>query len=110
MKTKYLGILNRSKIPDSDVSGVLETVNQQVTEDFVPIWGAGSGYQCILLSSQGDQNIDYEHLIYVVDELERFEPPDEPAVSVFVVSSQFGDLAVTLSHQVFELIVNRRKY
>jgi hypothetical protein len=108
VKLQYIGILNRAKISDAELCAVLESVNQQVLEDFVPIWGPG--YKCVLLGSPNNSKVDCDCTVYVVDEIATLEFIDALSESTNnVVSSQEGDLAITLAHQVLELIVNRQQ-
>lgn len=72
-----IAIINFSDLDDADVQRAIRSVNRQVVEDFMPIWGAG--YMCKLHAPQfdpmhlgeteiGEERIQAEAVVYLVNE------------------------------------------
>lgn len=118
MSLPTIAIINFSSLDDQEVQRAIRAVNRQVTEDFMPIWGAGR--ICKLHASPwgpGDENVLAEDpvpadsVIYLIDEgslawalgYHSINAREIPIGFVFV---EVGDWEITLSHEVLELIID----
>lgn len=118
MSLPSIAIINFSSLSDQEVQQAIRTVNRQVTEDFMPIWGAGR--ICKLHAAKygpGDEDqlsedpVHAESVIYLIDEgslpwalgYHSINATEIPVGFVFVDP---GDWTITLSHEVLELIID----
>jgi len=118
-----LAIINFSEVTESDARRAIRSVNRQVTDDFLPIWG--SGYYCKLHRRPGSGMPDHlsqpeiiesdpipaEAAIFLVDRAHinaalSYCSLNAAALPVAFVFTDLGDWTVTLSHEVLELIVD----
>lgn len=120
MELPDLAIINFSDVPERDARSAIRTVNRQVLDDFLPIWG--SGYYCKLhrrdfCPERGQPEIiepepvQAAAAIFLVDRAHigaalgycALNATELPVAFVF---TDLGDWTVTLSHEVLELIVD----
>jgi len=113
-----IAIVNFSSIPDRQVLHAIRSVNRQVMDDFLPIWG--SAYVCQLhntpfgLSSEedmADEPVKAAGVIYLVDEAHLtgalgYHASNASEVPYGFVFTDLGDWTITLSHEVLELIID----
>ena len=113
-----IAIINFSSLNDQEVQRAIRAVNRQVTEDFMPIWGAGR--ICKLHSSPwgpGDEDVLAEDpvpadsVIYLIDEGSiawalGYHSINSLEIPVGFVFIDPGDWTITLSHEVLELIID----
>ena len=120
-----LAIINFSAVSEGDARRAIRSVNRQVTDDFLPIWG--SGYYCRLHHHSGADGagttqaqqplliepdpIPADAAIFLVDRARinaalSYCSMNAAALPVAFVFTDVGDWTVTLSHEVLELIVD----
>lgn len=120
-----LAIINFSAVSEGDARRAIRSVNRQVTDDFLPIWG--SGYYCRLHHHSGADGtgatqaqqplliepdpIAADAAIFLVDRARinaalSYCSMNAAALPVAFVFTDVGDWTVTLSHEVLELIVD----
>lgn len=118
MSIPTLAIVNFSDLTDQEVQDAIRVVNRQVTEDFMPTWGAGRILR--LHASEFDpadpdtlaaDPVQADSVIYLVNEGSvegalGYHDMNAREVAVGFVFTQPGDWTVTLSHEVLELIVD----
>jgi len=120
MSLPSISIINFSRrLQDRDVQDAVRSVNRQVMEDFIPIWGNGRILRLHApsadpedLSSLTEEAVRGESAIYLVDEAtlpgalgyHDLNTRDMPVGFVFVLNP--NDWTVTLSHEVLELIID----
>jgi len=122
MSLPKISIINfTSNVSDRVVQRVIRSINRQVIEDFMPIWGVGR--ECILQASAfppASEEILREDLaigsavIYLIDlgtvpnalGYHALNNRGIPFGFVFTDLSEGEDWSVTLSHEVLELIVD----
>lgn len=118
-----LAIINFSNVPEGEARRAIRAVNRQVTDDFLPIWGAG--YYCklhrqpVAARQQADHQpaiiepdpIPADAAIFLVDRARistalSYCSMNASALPVAFVFTDLGDWTVTLSHEVLEMIVD----
>ena len=117
-----LAIINFSDVSEGDARRAIRAVNRQVTDDFLPIWGAG--YYCKLHRQQDAWQVDdaqpvliepdpipADAAIFLVDRARisaslSYCSLNASALPVAFVFTDLGDWTVTLSHEVLEMIVD----
>jgi hypothetical protein len=117
-----LAIINFSDVSEGDARRAIRAVNRQVTDDFMPIWGAG--YYCKLHRQPDARQVDdaqpvliepdpipAEAAIFLVDRARisaalSYCSLNASALPVAFVFTDLGDWTVTLSHEVLEMIVD----
>ena len=120
MSIPSIAVINFStQLNDQDIQRAIRSVNRQVVEDFLPVWGAG---RVLKLHEPVSDPADIDTLaiepvyadsvIYLVDEgllagalgFHDLNARDLPFGFVFVLDAT--DWTVTLSHEVLELIID----
>ena len=120
MSVPSIAVINFStQLNDQDIQRAIRSVNRQVVEDFMPLWGAG---RVLKLHEPVSDPADIDTLalepvyadsvIYLVDEgllagalgFHDLNARDLPFGFVFVLDT--NDWTVTLSHEVLELIID----
>lgn len=107
-----LAIFNFSDLDDDVVDAAVHAVNRQVTEDFLPIWGAG--FECAIMRG-GTAPVQSVHApqaaIYVIDNpriplaLQHHAAQTMHLPTGFVFAD-LADWTVSLSHELLELIID----
>ncbi len=124
MSLPDLAIINFSAVSEGAARRAIRSVNRQVVDDFLPIWG--SGYYCRLHRRADEHDgpsqsgapmiiepdpIPAEAAIFLVDRARinaalSYCSLNAAALPVAFVFTDVGDWTVTLSHEVLELIVD----
>ncbi len=120
MSVPSIAVINFStQLNDQDIQHAIRSVNRQVVEDFMPIWGASRISKLHEpVSDPADINtlahepLYADSVIYLVDEgllpgalgFHDLNARDLPFGFVFVLDA--NDWTVTLSHEVLELIID----
>ena len=110
MSLPSLAIINfTSNLRDQKVQDVIRAVNRQVTEDFLPIWGAGRLLRLHAPNSDPsdpdsleEEPVGADSVIYLVDQSNiagalGFHSINSSEVPVGFVFEDLGDWTVTLS-------------
>jgi hypothetical protein len=119
MSLPSMSIINFSRLREQAVLEGIRTVNRQVQEDFLPIWGNGRVLQLHAAAfdpakpeTLAEEPVRGESVLYIVDEpsLENalgfhdLNTRDFPVGFVFVLDP--NDWTTTLSHEALELIID----
>lgn len=119
MNLPEIAVYNFSSQSDAEVQRAVRAVNRQVTEDFLPIWGAG--YICSLknhtavIGSNEDafanEPVTADAAMYIVDESHLqgaagYHFMNGREVPYGFVFTEANDWMVTLSHEVLELTMD----
>ena len=116
-----LAVINFSDVPEGEARRAIRSVNRQVADDFLPIWGAV--YYCKLHRQPGVPQsgggpviiepdvIPAQAVIFLVDRAHisaalSYCSLNASALKVAFVFTDLGDWTVTLSHEVLEMIVD----
>ena len=118
MALPSIAIINFSSLDDQPVQDAVRAVNRQVTEDFMPIWGAGrplklhaARFDPANSGSLAEEAVEADSVIYLVNESTLpgalgFHDMNTREVPIGFVFVQAGDWTITLSHEVLELIID----
>ena len=120
MSLPSISLINFSTIlNDQDVQAAIRSVNRQVLEDFVPIWGNGrilrlhaASYDPAHPDTLAEDPVRGSAVIYLVDQATMpgvlgYHDLNSRAIPVgFVFIIDLDEWTTTLSHEVLELIVD----
>lgn len=119
MSLPSIAVINFSEVSDQHLQRAIRAVNQQMTDDFVPLWGTGRSLR-LHASPWGQGEIDQlsedpvraDSVIYIVNEASlpdalgyhSINTQGVPIGFVFVMDTD--DWTVTLSHEALELVID----
>ena len=120
MSLPSIAVINFStQLNDQDIQHAIRSVNRQVVEDFMPIWGAGRisklhapVFDPTDINSLAGDPVYADSVMYLVDEgllpgalgFHDLNARDMPFGFVFILDT--NDWTVTLSHEVLELVID----
>jgi len=118
MSLPSIAIINFSSLSDQEAQDAIRTVNRQITEDFMPIWGGGRTLRLHAASfdpadpaSLSEEPVHANSVIYIVDQPNipnalGYHSINSSEIPVGFVFEDIGDWTVTLSHEALELIID----
>ena len=109
----YVRNESRGVVKDEDLARIIPAVQRQVSEHFRPVWGVGA--QLVLADGRAPR---HAYQINVYDKARskddedylgyHYSPNGYPVTSIFAKDdiAKDGNISVTLSHEVLEMIVD----